>query len=149
MKIEVDRFVSDNDATISHISINGSFVCFGLEDEFRATKVVDETRIPTGKYQVLLRTAGKHHLQYKDQFPDIHRGMLHIQDVPGFEFILIHCGNTQADTSGCLLVGTGAITDKGNMSISSSRIAYRQFYLLVVDAALNENLEIEYFDNDR
>jgi uncharacterized protein DUF5675 len=149
VKIDVDRFVSDSDATISHVSVDGAFVCFGLEDEFRVAKLVNETRVPAGKYKVLLRTEGKHHLQYKAQFPDIHRGMLHIRDVPGFEFILIHCGNTQGDTSGCLLVGTGAVTEEGNMSISSSRIAYRRLYPKVVDAAGEGTLEIEFVDNDR
>jgi hypothetical protein len=127
MKIEVNRFISDNDTTVSKLFIDGSFVCFGLEDEFRVVKKVDETRIPAGSYPVRVRTAGKHHVQYKGQFPDIHRGMLHVQDVPGFDDILIHCGNTQADTSGCLLLGTGAVTEEGNMSISSSRVAYRKF----------------------
>jgi len=149
VKIKVDRFVSDRDTTISRVSVDGTFVCFGLEDEFRVAKLVDETRIPAGKYKVLLRTAGTHHQKYQEQFPEIHRGMLHIQNVPGFEFILIHCGNTQANTSGCLLVGTGAVTDEGNMSISSSRIAYRRLYPRVVDAAGEGTLEIEFVDNDR
>lgn len=149
MKIQVDRFVSDSDTTVSRVFVDGSFVGFGLEDEYRATKLVNETRIPAGTHRVRLRTAGKHHQQYKAQFPDVHRGMLHVQDVPGFEFILIHCGNTQADTSGCLLVGTGAVTDQGNMSISGSRVAYRRLYTLVVDAADNGSLEIEFIDNDR
>lgn len=149
MKIQVDRFVSDSDTTVSRVSVDGSFVCFGLEDEYRATKLVNETRIPAGRYRVLLRTAGKHHQQYKAQFPDIHRGMLHIQDVPGFDFILIHCGNTQADTSGCLLVGTGAATDENNMSISGSRAAYRRLYPQAAGAAASGSLEIEFMDNDR
>ena len=149
MKIAVDRFTSDGDTTISSLSLDGAFVCFGLEDEFRTAKVADETRIPAGTYPVALRTAGKHHLQYKQRFPDFHRGMLQIQDVPGFESILIHCGNTHADTSGCLLVGMGAIAEPGNMSISSSVAAYRRLYPMVVDAAAAGRLQIELFDNDR
>ena len=149
MKIAVDRFTSDRDTTLSRVSLDGRFVCFGLEDEFRTIKVADETRIPAGAYSVGLRTAGKHHQQYQQRFPDIHRGMLHIQDVPGFEYILIHCGNTHANTSGCLLVGTGAIAEPGNMSISSSVAAYRKLYPMVVDAAAAGQLQIELFDNDR
>lgn len=149
MKITVDRFTSDADATLSHIAVDGTFVCFGLEDEFRVVKVQDETRIPAGTYKVGLRTAGKHHQQYAQRFQDIHRGMLHIQAVPGFEFILIHCGNTHADTSGCLLVGTGAVTEPGNMSITSSAVAYRKLYPMVVDAAAKGSLSIEFLDNDR
>lgn len=149
MQILVDRFISDSDTTISHVSVDGQFVCFGLEDEYRADKVANETRIPAGQYRVAVRTAGKHHQQYKLQFPDIHRGMLQVLDVPGFDYILIHCGNTQADTAGCLLVGTGAVTDNGNMSISNSRLAYRKFYPMVIDAALASKLLIAYTDSDR
>jgi hypothetical protein len=149
VKIKVDRFVSDQDTTVSRVYVDGGFVCFGLEDEYRVQKLVDETRIPKGVYKVGLRTAGKHHVQYKAQFPDIHRGMLHILNVPNFEFILVHCGNTQADTSGCLLVGTGSATEPGNMSISSSRVAYRKFYPMVAGAAAGGNLTIEFQDNDR
>ncbi|MFZ6723370.1 DUF5675 family protein [Undibacterium sp. Ji49W] len=149
MKIVVDRFISDDETTISHITVDGRFVCFGLEDEYRVTKLVNETRIPAGTYKVKLRTDGKHNEQYKVLFPDIHRGMLHIQNVPGFEYILIHCGNTQADTSGCLLVGTSAVTDKHNMSIGASRPAYKRLYPIVVDAAAKDTLEIQLIDNDR
>ena len=50
MKIEVDRFISDEDSTISHVKVDGAFVCFGLEDEFRVEKKHGETRIPAGRY---------------------------------------------------------------------------------------------------
>ena len=52
MEITVNRFISDNDTTISHINVDGKFICFGLEDEYRENKLVGETRIPAGKYKV-------------------------------------------------------------------------------------------------
>jgi hypothetical protein len=55
--------------------------------------------------------------------------MLWLQDVPGFEHILIHPGNRDDDTKGCILVGDSAsqnITEEG--SIGSSRNAYRRIY---------------------
>ena len=55
MEILVDRFVSDDDSTISRVNVDGQFVCFGLEDEYRADKVPGETRIPAGTYRVTLR----------------------------------------------------------------------------------------------
>ena len=84
-----------------------------------------------------------------DVSSELIHSLLRIRDVPGFEFILIHCGNTQADTSGYLLVGTGTVTGEGNMSISGSRFAPRRLYAQVVDAAESGSLEIEFMDNDR
>jgi hypothetical protein len=75
--------------------------------------------------------------------------MLHVQNVPGFEFILIHVGNTDDDTAGCLLVGEHAIATEGEMRVNMSRSAYLKLYPLVVDAAEQGDLHITYQDNDR
>ena len=149
MEITVDRFISDDDTTISRVSVDGRFVCFGLEDEFREEKVASETRISEGTYQIELRTEGGHHNRYNNRFDDIHKGMLHIQDVPNFTFILIHCGNTDEDTDGCLLVGSQALTEPGEMRVTQSTAAYRRFYPMVVDAAAAGDLTIRFEDNDR
>ena len=149
MKLLVERFTSDKDATISAIYLDNVFQCFGLEDEYREEKVASETRIPAGSYKVGLRTTGGFHARYEKIFSDIHQGMLHVQDVPGFEYILIHVGNTDENTAGCLLVGTGARAAEGDMSIQSSRVAYKKLYSKVIEAAKQENLEIKYFDRDR
>ncbi len=149
MEIRVDRFVSDSDSTISRILIDGKFVCFGLEDEYREEKIVGETRIPKGVYKIALRTEGGFHNRYKKRFPQIHKGMLHIQSVPGFEYILIHCGNTDEHTKGCLLVGSQAITTPGDMMITASAVAYKIFYPKVVEAAQMNALTIQFEDNDR
>jgi hypothetical protein len=129
--------------------VDGTFVCFGLEDEYREEKVSKETRIPAGTYRVTLRTEGTHHSKYLKRYPDFHKGMLHIKDVPNFKWILIHCGNTDEDTAGCLLVGSNISTEPGDMQITSSRAAYKRFYPMVVDAAANETLSITFLDNDR
>ncbi len=149
MVILVDRFISDNDSTISRVMVDGNSVCFGLEDEYREEKVSEETRIPAGTYRVTLRTEGSHHSRYSTKFPDFHKGMLHIRDVPNFKWILIHIGNTDKDTAGCLLVGSQISTEPGDMQIMNSTAAYKRFYPMVVDAAANETLSITFLDNDR
>ena len=149
MKIELERFASDEDTTLSAFYVDGAFVCFGLEDEYRETKKAEETRIPAGTYDVRLRTVGGFHARYSRKFPDIHRGMLELQNVPGFEYILIHVGNTQADTAGCLLVGFGAMARRGDMSVQSSVDAYKLLYPQVVDAAAAGDLTITIIDRDR
>jgi len=108
MKLLVERFTSDEDTTISAVYLDDVFQCFGLEDEYREEKVASKTRIPAGTYKVGVRTTGGFHSRYKNKFSEFHQGMLHVQDVPRFEFILIHVGNTDENTAGCLLVGTGA-----------------------------------------
>ena len=149
MIITVDRIFSEADSTISLVKVDGKAVCFGLEDEYHAEKVVYETRVPAGTYPVRVRSEGGFHNCYGRKFADIHRGMLHIQDVPEFEFILIHVGNTDENTAGCLLVGTGAMAWEGDMSIQASVEAYRNLYSMVIEAAHADDLSIEILDSDR
>lgn len=147
MKIEVNRFASDRDTTISMIRIDDKFECFGLEDEYRENKLAGETRIPAGVYQVGVRQVGGFHTRYLNRFgAGFHRGMLHVLNVPDFEYILIHVGNTDEDTAGCLLVGSGVCSAIGDMSIQYSVDAYKKLYTKVIDAALAGNLTITIID---
>ena len=72
----------------------------------------DKGPIPAGTYRVTLDLS-PHFLELRP----------HLQDVPGFEDILIHVGNTTADTVGCILVGRYAVTDG---EIAESRLALSQ-----------------------
>lgn len=126
--ITVKRIIDTGSETLSNIYVNGKLECFGLEDEFRKVKVQGETRIPAGTYKVSFRKEGGFHLRYAKRF-SFHRGMLHIENVPGFEYILIHIGNTDADTSGCLLLGRKSlINNHGKISLEESTVAYTRFY---------------------
>lgn len=147
MRIIVSRFVSDSDATLSLVSVDGEFICFGLEDEYRETKVPGETRVPAGEYPVRMRREGGFHSRYANKFGTFHQGMLHIQDIPDFEYVLIHIGNSDEDTAGCLLLGENANTS-GELRITSSTSAYKKFYKLVKDAAIAGELMIEFVDLD-
>ena len=147
MLITVNRFTSDDDATLSVITIDGVFECFGLEDEPRIHKVPGETRIPSGFYSVRVREFGGFHGRYTARFPDWHQGMLEVVGVEGFTDILIHVGNTDDDTAGCLLVGRNANTSQ-RLSLGSSVKAYKRLYSRVIEAAKADNLQIEYWDND-
>jgi hypothetical protein len=109
MKLEVLRFSSQTDCTHGILfevtDIGKRFLCYTLEDEHRALKVKGETRIPAGTYNIKLRKEGGFNQRYTKKYSNIHRGMLHVVDVPGFEYILIHTGNTDEHTAGCLIVG--------------------------------------------
>jgi len=108
----------------------GRFLCYTLEDGYRKVKVPGETRIPGGKYEIRFRKVGTHHKRYAAGFSDIHKGMLELQDVPGFKYILVHVGNYPRDTSGCILVGSIA----GDGIVSNSTNAYRAIYPAIAGA---------------
>ena len=122
--IEMNRFYSDREATQGIMRFGDCFPVYTLEDEKRDVKVMNETRIPRGRYEIKLRDAGGMNERYKDRFPN-HRGMLHLQDVPNFEWVYIHIGNHDDQTSGCILVGEG---ENSAMTVSRSTEAYNRVY---------------------
>jgi len=130
MKLDVVRFQFGKDATNSLLFINGEFECYGLEDEYRDVKVMHETCIPEGEYEIKFRTVGGFHTRYAARYGSFHKGMLELQDVPGFQYILIHSGNTDEHTSGCYIVGeTQQDLDKGKDGfVGSSGTAYKKLY---------------------
>jgi hypothetical protein len=76
-------------------------------------------------------------------------GMLEILDVPNFTYVLIHCGNTDEDTAGCLLVGdtqnNNNVTEDG--FIGSSTNAYKRIYETIAKAVQwEEEVTITYRD---
>ena len=157
MKLEVIRFSSEADSTsglLFDITNQRKFLAYTLEDEYRDSKnekVMHETRIPAGTYKVILRKIGRIHNNYVKRFADIHRGTLHVIDVPNFKYILIHCGNTDEHTSGCLLVGDSQTNNqiKKDGFIGSSTNAYKRVYPPIADALeCGEEVTITYVDFD-
>ena len=140
MRLELYRFSSQNESTLGILYIindetnQKDFLCFTLEDQKREVKVYGETRIPKGTYQIEYRKEGGYHNKYSKRFPSIHRGMLEIRDVPNFTHILLHCGNTDDDTDGCLLVGNVVsqnITKDGFLGQSTD--CYKRIYPILAD----------------
>jgi len=149
MELEVIRFSSGTDSTNGILidKTNNKFLAYTLEDEYRDEKKFGETRIPEGTYKLGLRKVGGYHTKYSKRFSDIHIGMLHVLDVPNFEYILIHCGNTDEHTAGCLLVGdsqeNNQITKDG--FIGKSTQAYKRIYPDIANAIdCGENVTITY-----
>ena len=125
MNLTLKRFKETDDATLGSLYIDGEFECYTLEDEHRDIKVAGETRIPAGEYKLKDRRYGGFYERYKRLGP-WHAGMIEIENVPGFTNILIHRGNKDSDTAGCLLVGSDY--NENNMTIQSSAAAYERLY---------------------
>jgi len=132
--------------------IDGIFECYTLEDQYQAVKVMHETCIPEGIYDVKFRKTGGFHAKYSERYKNAHYGMLHIQDVPNFTYILIHSGNTDEHTSGCLIVGETQqdldLSDDG--FIGHSGTAYKKMYTKVANQLLQgKDVTIEYTTIDK
>lgn len=131
MEITVNRFDYNENSTIGTIHLNGEFNGFTLEDKKRPTKIKAITCIPSGRYKIVLREKGTIHQRYDKKF-DFHKGVLHLLDVPNFQYIYIHIGNFPADTMGCILVGLQYC--QGQEKIVSSTSAYAIIYKKILDA---------------
>ena len=147
MKLKVVRYHSTDDYTLGmllDISNGVDFLAYTLEDEHRDEKVKGETRIPSGTYTITLRTEGGIHSKYSEKYGEMHKGMLWVRDVPGFEYILIHTGNTDEHTAGCLLVGN---TSDLKGFVGSSTTAYKRIYPPIAKALeKGEEVTIQYID---
>lgn len=117
MQLTLVRTDRQPNYTAGSLFINGEFFCYTLEDKDRdltsdmslediqSKKIYGKTAIPKGVYLIDMNTVST---KFKDRlWAKPYDGKLpRLLDVPGYEGILIHVGNTVEDTSGCILVGT-------------------------------------------
>tara|TARA_B100000795_G_C22703088_1_gene400459 strand:- start:295 stop:768 length:474 start_codon:yes stop_codon:yes gene_type:complete len=155
MKLEVLRISSQKDSTnglLFDVTTDRKFLCYTLEDEYRDLKVYGETRVPSGTYKVTLRNVGGFDARYTKKYGSMHKGMLWVRDVPGFEYILIHTGNTDEHTAGCLLLGDTQqqnVTKSKDGFIGASVDAYKRIYPLIAESLeRGDEVEISYIDYD-
>jgi hypothetical protein len=94
MLIVIKRLYKGDKSIIGEMTVDGIFECFTLEDVERPVKIKGETAIPKGTYKVIINESNR----FKRQLPLL-------LNVPGFEGVRIHSGNTNHDTEGCILVG--------------------------------------------
>jgi hypothetical protein len=93
MNLYVIRQIYNQDSTLGEMIGDHKVLCWTLEDSVRTGfKIPGATAIPAGKYQITV-----------DLSPRFKRMMPHILNVPGFEGIRIHGGNTSKDTEGCII----------------------------------------------
>jgi hypothetical protein len=124
MKLELERIFLGADYTIGKLFIDGVYECDTLEDTVREFKIKHETAIPKGTYKVIITMSQR-----------FQRLLPLLVNVPGFDGIRIHPGNTKADTSGCLLVGQNKV--KG--MVINSRATFNRLFAKLL---LAENIDI-------
>lgn len=138
MKILIERKWRKADYTIGILSVNGVRLCNTLEDAVRSEKVYGKTAIPAGTYRVLINTVSQ---KFQDRaWAKPYGGLVpRLRNVPDFQGVLIHPGNTAADTDGCILVGDNTI--KGQLTNSTNRY-YQLMGMLLFAALAGEAIDI-------
>jgi len=153
MNIKVERIYNNSNYCISHIYVDGEYVCDGIEDtdrmlnnemtlgEIMKIKVPRKTAIPTGKYRLTLNVVSPKFQKYKYYMFFCSAKMPRVLNVPGYEGILIHKGVDQNSSAGCLIVGYNKIKGK----VINSQEAFEKLYeILKVAKNKGEKIEIEY-----
>ena len=149
MKIEQYAVEKTSISTISELFIDGVFQCFILEDPVR--ELVDKnddgdfddagegkqwgnTAILADTYKPWHRKAGKHYRRYgknKEKYPwHFENGCICLDPVVGFKWIMVHPGNKNTHTHGCLLPGK----TEGKNFVGKSQAAYKDLYLATYEA---------------
>ena len=142
MELIVDRKYKKENYTISNLIIDGNIFCQILEDkdrglkdfmsenEIKAKKIYAQTAIPSGTYEITLDifSAKFGSLSF---YKEVCNGKLpRLLDVKGFQGILIHCGNTEKDSAGCLIVGENKVKGK----VINSKETFKKLYTLLKDS---------------
>ena len=138
MKLELKRIAKKDKYTIGHLYVDNKFFCDTLEDpdrgltstmnltEIKAKKIKGDTAIPTGTYKITLDVVSPKYSNFS-KYPYVKfcgGKMPRLLNIPGYEGVLIHAGNTQKDTEGCLLVGSNKVVGK----VINSQATWKKLY---------------------
>lgn len=116
MELCLFRYRLGTDYTLGKLIIADTFMCYTMEDPDRdlekgGIKFPGNTAIPKGRYQVVI--------DWSDKFS---RLSIHLLNVPQFEGIRIHAGNSPEDTDGCILVGLEIRGDRLVQSVAALKV---------------------------
>lgn len=141
MELIVERKYKKQSYTIGNLYVNGKFFSNtledadrGLDDSMSLDKILELkkpsiTAIPKGTYEITLDVISPKYCT-NSFYKQVCNGKVpRLLNVKGFEGILIHAGNTDKDTSGCLLVGV----NKARGQVLNSRDTFKELYKLLKD----------------
>jgi len=128
MELQIKRTEFSEESTIGELSVNGVFECYTLEDKVRPVKIAGKTAIPSGRYEVIINFSQR----FQKQLPLL-------LNVPNYEGVRIHSGNTAANTEGCILVGE----TKTENFIGESRWAFNRLFEKLKIASETEKIFLE------
>lgn len=141
MELKLIRKYFTEESTIGELYVNNVFQCHILEDkdrgltsdmeleEIKKIKIKSQTAIPTGTYLIVNSFSPR----FKKYLPLL-------LNVPGYEGVRIHPGNTSADTDGCLL--PGSYDPKAENFVRNSKIAFKALYNKLILAEKKEKISL-------
>lgn len=144
MKILIDRKWKKEGYTIGKLYVDGVFFSNTLEDrdrgltstmsieEIKKKKKAGDTAIPTGTYKVRMDISSPRFSKSNWYIKNCNGAkMPRLKDVPGYNGVLVHCGNTAKDTEGCILVGKndvkGIVTKSKDYFLKLYNIMYTAY----------------------
>ncbi|EAK4529568.1 hypothetical protein CX784_07505 [Campylobacter jejuni] len=142
MKITINRRYTGKTCVIGKFKVLGDdeeilFECFSLEEDKEGLESGKDLRIPEGNYNLKRHSPSRFENTLRSITKKDDDTMVNVynDEVPASRAILIHWGNTDKDTQGCILLGL--TKDNNNESVGQSRLACKEFY----DLMYGKNLE--------
>lgn len=141
MQLNLKRYKTPN-YCIGKLTVDGKWICDTIEDtdrgltqsmpldQIKKIKVPSKTAIPTGTYKITLDVVSPKYGNIAF-YKEVCQGKVpRLLGVPGYEGVLIHCGNTQEDSAGCIIVGKNKVKGK----VLESKDTFKVLYKLLKDA---------------
>ncbi|RTI73059.1 DUF5675 family protein [Campylobacter jejuni] len=141
MKVTINRRYTGKTCVIGKFKVLDDdkilFECFSLEEDKEGLESGKDLRIPEGNYNLRRHTPSRFENTLREITGKNDDEMINVynNEVPASRAILIHWGNTDKDTQGCILLGL--TKDNNNESVGQSRQACKEFY----DLMHGKNLE--------
>ena len=128
IELHLKRFLQTPNSTAGVLTHGDKFLGFVIEDGKREYKEPGKTRIPEGVYMCTKRAYGRFYTAYNGRWG--HSWVIELNQVANFEAILIHIGNTPADTRGCLLLNDSIHLNRevNEWHGGESTYCYKRFY---------------------
>lgn len=134
MELTLKRIALRSEYTIGKLYVDGKYVCDTIEDTVRdldkdgkfangEVKIPGKTAIPYGRYEITMKVKSPKYSNFsKYSWAKKYDGYLpRLLNVSSFEGVLLHPGNTSAESDGCILTGENKVVGKVINSVNTFR----------------------------
>lgn len=134
MELTLKRIALRSEYTIGKLYVDGEYVCDTIEDTVRdldkdgkfangEVKIPGKTAIPYGRYEITMKVKSPKYSNFsKYSWAKKYDGYLpRLLNVPHFDGVLIHVGNSALDSEACVLVGENKVVGKVINSVNTFR----------------------------